>query len=67
MIGLTPLVRNSQRNHHCLDSVRSRREEQYCRLIIATLNIGILTGKGRKIAAAMSARKIEILCWQEIG
>ena len=61
----SPVLSDAQRNHRRPDAVRRRREGRHCKLRIATLNIGTLTGKGREVAAIMAARRVEILCLQE--
>ena len=35
------------------------------RLMIATLNVGSMTGKGRELADALNRRRIDISCVQE--
>jgi len=44
--------------------VRRRREGRHCKLRIATLNIGTLTGQGREIALIMEVRGVKIICSQ---
>ena len=62
----TPPCGISQQKHHRLDAVIRQREGRCCRLRTATLTIGTLTGKGREVAAVLVARKIDILCLQEL-
>lgn len=61
----SPELSNAQRNHHRPDAVKRGREGRYCKLRVATLNIGTITGKRREVAAVMLASNIEILCLQE--
>ena len=61
-----PFWGTSKQQHHRLDAVTRKWEGRCSKLRTATLNIGTPTGKGREVAADMVARKIDILCLQEL-
>ncbi|KAK3555325.1 hypothetical protein QTP86_014921 [Hemibagrus guttatus] len=44
---------------------REKRKGKSVGLIIGTLNVGTMTGKGRELADMMERRKVDILCVQE--
>ena len=46
---------------------KGRREmkKRKIKLMVATLNVGIMTGKGREVADLMERRGVDILCVQE--
>ena len=60
-----PVLSNVQQNHSCPDTVRRRQEGWHCKVVIATLNIGTLSGKGREIAAIMETRESKLSAYSK--
>ena len=43
----------------------NRRKVKRVELKVGTLNVGMMTGKGRELADGMERRKVDVLCVQE--